>query len=149
MSNPPLIELTPATSAVSTLRQALLRRRIRLLAGATITYNVIEAIVAITAGTIASSTALIGFGLDSVVEVASAGAAAWQFSAKDPHSREKLTLPIIALSFFALCRLRVRRVGAGAAGSSRSPPFTGRYRPCRAELGSPPCAVLGATSSRA
>ncbi|MEU1212482.1 cation transporter [Streptomyces sp. NPDC005790] len=57
-------------------------RRIRLLVAATITYNVIEAVVAITAGTVASSTALIGFGLDSVIEVSSATAVAWQFSAR-------------------------------------------------------------------
>ncbi len=49
-----------------------------------------------------SSTALIGFGLDSVIEVASAAAVAWQFSGRDPAAREKIALRIIALSFFAL-----------------------------------------------
>ncbi|MFF1291709.1 MULTISPECIES: cation transporter [unclassified Streptomyces] len=86
-------------------RRAQLARRIRLLVAATITYNLVEAIVAITAGTLASSTALIGFGLDSVVEVSSAAAVAWQFSAADHavrEAREKTTLRIIALSFFAL-----------------------------------------------
>jgi hypothetical protein len=69
---------TPGQSAI---RRAGLVRRIRLLVAATITYNVIEAAVAITAGTIASSTALIGFGLDSVIEVSSAAATvAWQFT---------------------------------------------------------------------
>ncbi|MFD1540555.1 cation transporter [Nonomuraea guangzhouensis] len=84
------------------LRRATLRRRIRLLVAATITYNVMEAAVAITAGTAASSAALIGFGLDSVVEVASAAAVAWQFSAADPERREKVALRVIAISFFAL-----------------------------------------------
>ncbi|GAB2453459.1 cation transporter [Streptosporangium sandarakinum] len=83
-------------------RRTLLRRRIRLLVAATITYNVIEAAVAITAGTVASSAALIGFGLDSIVEVASAAAVAWQFSATDHEKREKTALRIIAMSFFAL-----------------------------------------------
>ncbi|MEV1173576.1 cation transporter [Nonomuraea sp. NPDC049784] len=83
-------------------RRAALRYRIRLLVAATITYNVIEAAVAITAGTIASSAALIGFGLDSIVEVASAAAVAWQFSAADHERREKTALRVIALSFFAL-----------------------------------------------
>ncbi|MEV5434413.1 cation transporter [Streptomyces sp. NPDC052682] len=86
-------------------RRTRLARRIRLLVAATITYNVIEAIVAITAGTLASSTALIGFGLDSVIEVSSAAAVAWQFSAADHavrEAREKTTLRIIAVSFFAL-----------------------------------------------
>ncbi|MEV0254591.1 cation transporter [Streptomyces sp. NPDC050732] len=86
-------------------RRDVLARRIRLLVAATITYNVVEAVVAITAGTIASSTALIGFGLDSVIEVSSAAAVAWQFSARDHvvrDAREKTTLRIIAVSFFAL-----------------------------------------------
>jgi divalent metal cation (Fe/Co/Zn/Cd) transporter len=83
-------------------RAALLRRRIRLLVAATITYNVLEAVVALTAGVGASSTALIGFGLDSVIEVTSAAAVAWQFAAPDPESREKAALRVIAGSFFAL-----------------------------------------------
>ncbi|MEO3928762.1 cation transporter [Micromonosporaceae bacterium B7E4] len=83
-------------------RRLLLARRIRLLVAATITYNVVEAAVAITAGTVASSTALIGFGLDSVIEVSSAAAVAWQFAGRDPQSREKIALRIIAVSFFAL-----------------------------------------------
>src|SRR5688500_16021938 len=83
-------------------RRAVLSRRIRLFAAATITYNVIEAIVALWAGGVADSSALIGFGLDSVIEVASALALSWQFSAKDPERREHLTLRIIAVSFFAL-----------------------------------------------
>jgi divalent metal cation (Fe/Co/Zn/Cd) transporter len=83
-------------------RRAMLQRRIRLLVAATITYNVIEAAVAITAGTMASSAALIGFGLDSVVEVASAAAVAWQFSAADHERRERAALRVIAVSFFAL-----------------------------------------------
>jgi divalent metal cation (Fe/Co/Zn/Cd) transporter len=80
----------------------MLSRRVRLLVAATITYNVIEAVVAISAGAVASSTALIGFGLDSVIEVASASAVAWQFCGRDPETRERTALKIIALSFFAL-----------------------------------------------
>ncbi|WP_436763433.1 cation transporter [Streptosporangium sp. V21-05] len=83
-------------------RRAALARRIRLLVAATIAYNVVEAAVAVTAGTAASSAALTGFGLDSVVEVASAAAVAWQFSATDHERRERAALRVIALSFFAL-----------------------------------------------
>jgi divalent metal cation (Fe/Co/Zn/Cd) transporter len=95
---------TPATSsrAVDAVRRSVLSRRVRLLVAATITYNVIEAVVALTAGTIASSTALIGFGLDSVIEVASAAAVAWQFAGADPEARERTALKVIAVSFFAL-----------------------------------------------
>ncbi|MGQ0837805.1 cation transporter [Actinokineospora sp.] len=90
------------TETAATARRRALARRVRLLVAATITYNTVEAIVAITAGTIASSTALIGFGLDSVIEVASATAVAWQFSSADHEARERTALRIIAVSFFAL-----------------------------------------------
>ncbi|MFE7901008.1 cation transporter [Streptomyces sp. NPDC057424] len=89
----------------SPTRRERLARRIRFLVAATITYNVIEAAVALTVGTIASSTALVGFGLDSIIEVSSAAAVAWQFSAREHairEAREKTTLRIIAVSFFAL-----------------------------------------------
>ena len=89
-------------SGPSEARRALLARRIRLFVAATITYNVIEAAVALTAGTQASSSALIGFGLDSVIEVTSALAVAWQFAGRDPEARERTALTVIAVSFFAL-----------------------------------------------
>ncbi|MFJ4783831.1 cation transporter [Streptomyces sp. NPDC088794] len=97
--------MTAISLGPSPARRDLLARRIRLLVAATITYNVVEAAVALTAGTLASSTALIGFGLDSVIEVSSAAAVAWQFSAREHavrEAREKTTLRIIAVSFFAL-----------------------------------------------
>ncbi|MFE6718261.1 cation transporter [Streptomyces albidoflavus] len=96
---------TPLPLGPSPARRETLTRRIRLLVAATIAYNLVEAVVALTAGTIASSTALIGFGLDSVIEVSSAAAVAWQFSARDRavrEAREQRALRIIAVSFFAL-----------------------------------------------
>lgn len=83
-------------------RRQVLTRRIRLFVAATITYNVVEAIVAMSAGAAAHSTALIGFGLDSVIEVASAAAVAWQFAGRHPEAREKVALRVIAFSFFGL-----------------------------------------------
>ncbi|MFD5214097.1 cation diffusion facilitator family transporter [Microbacterium sp. NPDC058345] len=83
-------------------RTAILRRRIRIVVAITISWNVVEAVVALAAGGAASSAALIGFGLDSIVEVLSAAAVAWQFSASDPERRERTALRVIALSFFAL-----------------------------------------------
>lgn len=82
--------------------RALLNRRVRLLVAATISYNVVEAAVAVSAGVVASSTALVAFGLDSIVEVTSALAIAWQFAARDPETREKAALRIVASCFFAL-----------------------------------------------
>lgn len=95
----------PATDHVGEVRperKMLLRRRIRWIVAATIAYNVVEAVIAISAGSAASSAALIGFGLDSIVEVLSAAAVAWQFAAPDPEKREKTALRVIAWSFFAL-----------------------------------------------
>jgi divalent metal cation (Fe/Co/Zn/Cd) transporter len=91
-----------AGEQVGAARTQVLRRRIRLVVAFTIGYNVIEAIIALAAGSAASSAALIGFGLDSVVEVLSAAAVAWQFTAPDPESREKTALRVIAVSFFGL-----------------------------------------------
>lgn len=91
--------------ATDPARRALLARRVRYFVAATISYNVAEAVVALGAGAAASSTALISFGLDSVIEVSSAAVVAWQFSAPDPRvreAREHRALRIIALSFFAL-----------------------------------------------
>ncbi|MFL0565425.1 cation diffusion facilitator family transporter [Microbacterium sp. 179-I 1D1 NHS] len=83
-------------------RRHVLQRRIRWIVTATIAYNLIEAVVAITAGTVASSAALVGFGLDSTIEVLSAAAVAWQFTRRDPERWEKGTLRVIAVAFFAL-----------------------------------------------
>ena len=118
------LPVAPVAAGPSAARMVVLRRRIRLLVAATITYNVIEAVVAIAAGSVASSTALIGFGLDSVVEVASAAAVAWQFTAADPHRREKVALRIIAVSFFALAgyvTVESVRALAGASEAQHSP----------------------------
>lgn len=83
-------------------RRGALARRIRWFVAATITYNVVEAAIALSEGARVSSAALIGFGLDSVIEVSSAAAVAWQFAGADPQRRERVALRIIAFSFFAL-----------------------------------------------
>ncbi len=89
-------------TALEPARRDLLRRRIRLVVAITITWNVVEAAVALIAGRSASSAALIGFGLDSVVEVLSAAAVAWQFASPDPEKRERAALLVISVAFFAL-----------------------------------------------
>ncbi|WP_194822319.1 cation transporter [Micromonospora sp. S-DT3-3-22] len=115
MSLPPV---RPPSAGPAPERRAALTRRVRLFVAATITYNVVEAAVAITAGTLASSMALIGFGLDSVIEVASAAAVAWQFAGRDPEARERTALRVIAGSFFALAAYvtveSVRALSGGA-----------------------------------
>jgi len=97
------VALTPLSVApLSPTRRGVLQGRIRWIVAATIAYNVVEAVIAITAGSVASSTALIGFGLDSIVEVLSAAAIAWQFAGRDPEARERTALKVIAVSFFGL-----------------------------------------------
>ena len=91
-----------ALPTVSDARRQVLHRRIRLIVAVTIGYNIVEAVIAITAGTVASSAALVGFGLDSTIEVLSAAAVAWQFTRRDPERWEKPTLRVIAVAFFAL-----------------------------------------------
>jgi divalent metal cation (Fe/Co/Zn/Cd) transporter len=88
--------------AITTERRSTLHRRVRWIVGFTITYNVLEGVIAVTAGAAASSAALIGFGLDSFIEVLSAVAVAWQFTRKDPERWEKPTVRAIGIAFFAL-----------------------------------------------
>lgn len=79
-----------------------LGRRAQLLAGVSVAYNLVEAVIAITAGIVAGSVALVGFGLDSVVEVSSGLIILWQFRHSMPETRERLALRLMAFSFFAL-----------------------------------------------
>lgn len=88
--------------ALDPARWARLGRRAQLLAGASVGYNIIEAVIAISAGAVAGSVALVGFGLDSLVEVASGLVILWQFRHAVPKTRERAAQRAIALSFFAL-----------------------------------------------
>ena len=87
------------------LRPALVRRGLALN-WITIAYNVVEAVVAIGAGVVSGSVALLGFGLDSVIEVTASGAAQWRLRADLDAARrervERTTLRIIGWSFLAL-----------------------------------------------
>ena len=82
--------------------RAALQTRARRLAYATASYNLVEGVIAVLAGAAAGSAALIGFGLDSAVEVSSALVVIWQFRGAIPESRERLALRLIGGSFFAL-----------------------------------------------
>ncbi|GAB3930180.1 cation transporter [Kribbella albertanoniae] len=92
----------PSTWTTDPEQRRKLSRRAQLLAATSVTYNLIEAVIAITAGVIAGSVALVGFGLDSVVEVSSGLIILWQFRHRLPESREHLALRMLAISFFAL-----------------------------------------------
>jgi divalent metal cation (Fe/Co/Zn/Cd) transporter len=87
------------------IRAAFVRRGLHLNYFG-IGYNVLEAAIAVAAGLAAGSVALVGFGLDSVIEVTASGAAQWRLrSDLDLHRRERVerrTARIIGWSFLAL-----------------------------------------------
>ena len=78
-----------------------LHRRATRLEQLTVAWNVVEGIVAVASGAAASSIALVGFGLDSFVEVFAATVVLWQLR-RVHHEREQRALRLIAWSFFAL-----------------------------------------------
>ncbi len=89
-------------------RQDLLRQGIRL-EYLTIGWNSLEAVVAVAAGWVAGSIALIGFGLDSVVEVAAGGMLLWRLRAEAvggdgeaAERAERRALRVVGFTFFAL-----------------------------------------------
>lgn len=94
--------MTETPSPLAAERRRRLNRRSLLLAYATAGYNAVEAAVALAAGAVAGSVALVGFGLDSLVEVSSALVVIWQFRHPLPEERERTALRAIAVCFFAL-----------------------------------------------
>ena len=88
--------ITPQADATT------LRRWAWLLTAITIGWNAIEAVVAIGSGLQADSIALIGFGLDSVVEVSSALVIAWRLTRGASETAERRAVRLIALSFIAI-----------------------------------------------
>lgn len=90
---------------MTTIRADLVRQGL-LLNWLTIAYNAVEAIISIIAGVVAGSVALLGFGVDSVIEVTASGAAQWRLRADiDPERRERVervTLRVIGVTFLAL-----------------------------------------------
>lgn len=95
------------TSAVAGAGDPRLRRWAWWLTAATIGWNSLEAIIAILSGLLAGSIALVGFGLDSVVEVSSALVIAWRLArhGEDRAANERAerrAVRTIALTFFAI-----------------------------------------------
>ena len=78
-----------------------LRRRARVLVWATIAWNTVEAVIALTAGAAAGSGALVSFGLDSTIEVSAALVALWYLRGVDDE-RGDLAGRLIGVSFWAL-----------------------------------------------
>jgi divalent metal cation (Fe/Co/Zn/Cd) transporter len=97
--------LQAVNESVNNGRDALVRRGIRLNY-LTIGYNTVEAIVSLAAGIVAGSVALVSFGVDSAIEVTSAGAAQFRLRAdSDPALRERSehwTHRLVGASFLLL-----------------------------------------------
>ncbi|MDP9069194.1 MAG: cation transporter [Actinomycetota bacterium] len=83
------------------VEQRLHKRALRL-EYFTITWNVIEAVVAIGAGVVAGSIALVGFGFDSSIEGVAASVVIWQLRGAENEEREQRALSFIAITFFIL-----------------------------------------------
>ena len=95
-----------------------LRRRGFWLEYASMVWMTAEAVVAITAGVAASSIALIGFGLDSVIEFFAAAIVVWQLRGGEGENRETRAVRLIGVTFFALAAYltaaSIRDLAAGA-----------------------------------
>jgi divalent metal cation (Fe/Co/Zn/Cd) transporter len=102
---------------------SVLARRALRLEYLTIGWNVVEATVALSAGVVAGSIALVGFGLDSVVEVFAASVVVWQMRGAVTRERDRQALRLIAVSFYALAvyvAVNAVRELVGGAETSKS-----------------------------
>jgi divalent metal cation (Fe/Co/Zn/Cd) transporter len=97
------------TEALPLERRRVLHRQALWLEYFTVGWNVIEAVVAIGAGLIAGSVALVGFGIDSGVEVISALGLLWRLRKAGPEASvaeesaaERRALYVVAATFFLL-----------------------------------------------
>ncbi len=93
----------PAAS-ISRERYKQLARRVRLLSWLSLGWMTVEGAVAITAGVVASSIALVGFGLDSVIEGVASLIIIWRFTGNRvfSHSAEQRAQKLVAVQFFLL-----------------------------------------------
>jgi divalent metal cation (Fe/Co/Zn/Cd) transporter len=103
-----------------------LRRWAWWLTALTVGWNSLEAIVAVASGVIAGSIALVGFGLDSIVEVGSALVIVWRLSywSADRESDERIerrAVRLIALTFFVIALYVVYDSATKLLGMSEEP----------------------------
>ena len=104
--------------------RAMTVRRGQFLTWATIGYNSLEAVVSVTAGLLAGSVALVGFGIDSLIELGSGVAGLWRLRADaSPVARERAergALRVVGVCFLALAGY-VAVEAAGALVSREAP----------------------------
>jgi divalent metal cation (Fe/Co/Zn/Cd) transporter len=94
----------PAAPALTRERYADLAGRVKLLSWLSLAWMTVEGAVAITAGIVASSIALVGFGLDSVVEGFASVIIVWRFTGSRVFSQvaEARAQKLVAAQFFVL-----------------------------------------------
>jgi divalent metal cation (Fe/Co/Zn/Cd) transporter len=106
MSAPFELQLaSPRTApALTPERYAQLARRVKLLSWLSLAWMSVEGVVAIAAGIVASSIALIGFGLDSAIEGLASVIIIWRFTGSRvfSHAAELRAQKLVAAQFFLL-----------------------------------------------
>jgi divalent metal cation (Fe/Co/Zn/Cd) transporter len=103
----PLLQIGSAPPAVPLVRsgeRARLERRVKQLAWGGNAWHLVEFAIAVAAGVAAGSVALVGFGIDSLIELAAGGVIVWLFSGGRGSSQraERLAQRLIAASYFVL-----------------------------------------------
>ena len=91
----------PSSTGPTPAGQEKLRRRGLRLAWFIVAWDLIEGAVAVTAGLAAGSIALLGFGIDSAIEVFAASVVIWQRRG-GAHARQRTALRLISVTFFVL-----------------------------------------------
>jgi divalent metal cation (Fe/Co/Zn/Cd) transporter len=101
---PTLVTITPARNRLDPAERARLQRRARLLAWGGNAWHVAEFAIALTAGIVAGSIALVGFGVDSLIEVLAGVVVVWLFTGRRVGSAvaERRAQQAISLSFLLL-----------------------------------------------
>lgn len=112
----------PVTTVAEPTRESAVRRA-RQLNVFSIAYNAIEAVVALGAGAVAGSASLVGFGLDSVIEVSASLILTWRLGQerRDGCKRpaDRIATKLIAASFAALAIYTAANAGSDLIGSAR------------------------------
>ena len=95
------VELQPRLPGTPPKEREALERRVKLLAWGGNAWHLIEFAIALGAGIAAGSVALVGFGLDSLIEVAAAGVVIWLFSGGrgSSHAAERRAQQLVAVSY--------------------------------------------------
>ena len=96
------IQLQPRLPVVTREERLALERRARLLAWGGNAWHVVEFGVAIVAGVVAASPALIGFSLDSLIELAAGFVIIWLYRLRGGHTDERRAQQLVAATYFVL-----------------------------------------------